>query len=196
MAEWLNALVSKTSIPQGIGGSNPPISALLFFMNNDFQNLISKDKYQVFVFSCPAGFPFIFARHPWFVINKKGIFSRWEIFHLKNVCKTSWGHLHLNGLSLFQGIAKFPFMNDFLKKENRIYWKKIKFEGFIEGDENSKVPEIIEFIEKTPQNYPYNYRYSLTGPNSNTYAQYILNKFPEFKIKLDWNFFGKNFKIS
>lgn len=27
VAEWSNAPVSKTGIPQGIGGSNPPVSA-------------------------------------------------------------------------------------------------------------------------------------------------------------------------
>lgn len=33
--------------------------------------------------------------------------------------------------------------------------------------------------------------YKLTGPNSNTYTQWVLNKFPEWDIKLPWNAFGK-----
>lgn len=41
-----------------------------------FEDLINKDKYQVFAFSCRAYFPFIFARHPWFVINENGVISR------------------------------------------------------------------------------------------------------------------------
>ena len=29
MSEWLNVQVSKTCVPQGIGGSNPPLSATI-----------------------------------------------------------------------------------------------------------------------------------------------------------------------
>ncbi len=32
MAEWSNAHAWKACIPQGIGGSNPPLSASLFFI--------------------------------------------------------------------------------------------------------------------------------------------------------------------
>ena len=54
---------------------------------NQFEKLIDKNKYQVFVFYCPAYFPFNFFKHPWFVINKKGEISRYEIrdaFNKKN----------------------------------------------------------------------------------------------------------------
>lgn len=33
--------------------------------------------------------------------------------------------------------------------------------------------------------------YKLTGPNSNTYTQWILEKFPEWNIQLPWSAFGK-----
>ena len=38
VAEWLNAPVSKTGIPKGIGGSNPPISAKI--LNSNFHQKI------------------------------------------------------------------------------------------------------------------------------------------------------------
>jgi len=37
----------------------------------EFDKLIDKDKYQVFLMICPASTPVNFARHGWFVINKK-----------------------------------------------------------------------------------------------------------------------------
>ena len=36
MAEWSNAHAWKACIPQGIGGSNPPLSASLFFIFSAF----------------------------------------------------------------------------------------------------------------------------------------------------------------
>jgi len=149
----------------------------------DFQNLINKDKYQVFLFACSAYFPFNFARHPWFVLNKKGELSRWEV--RQETYKESGSHLYLNAQPLFQGIN----VSFFLKK----YFWKPELLGFIEGDENSNLKKIIDFIENSEENYPYIYRYSLFGPNSNTYVQWILNKFPEFNIKLSWRHFGKDF---
>lgn len=150
----------------------------------DFQNLIDKDKYQVFLFSCGAYFPFNFARHPWFVINKKGMISRFEVAHYENNPES--GYMFFNSYPPFLGIGVFHFSKMFLQKA--------RLEGFIEGDENSKAFESINFIEKSQENYPYMHRYFLTGPNSNTYVQWILDKFPEFNIKLPWNFIGKNYK--
>ncbi len=60
--------------------------------------------------------------------------------------------------------------------------------GKISGESAKK---IIQEIKKTEIDYPYLHTYKLLGPNSNTYTQYILNKFPEWKIRLPWNAFGK-----
>ena len=62
----------------------------------------------------------------------------------------------------------------------------------IEGDENSLAAKMAEFIEHSPETYSHSKEYSLVGPNSNTYVQWILNMFPEFPAKLPWNAFGKN----
>jgi len=37
---------------------------------------IDKNKYQVFLFTCPAIMPFSFAVHPWLVVNNKGSLER------------------------------------------------------------------------------------------------------------------------
>src|SRR3989338_7205702 len=73
------------------------------------------------------------------------------------------------------------------------FWKA-KLMGYIEGSENSTAQKIIEFIENSEKIYLYCFKYSFFGPNSNTYIQWVLDKFPEFNVKLSWNFIGKGFK--
>ncbi|KKS04709.1 MAG: hypothetical protein UU82_C0010G0005 [Candidatus Nomurabacteria bacterium GW2011_GWC2_41_8] len=156
-------------------------------MNSDtqkFQSLINKEKYQVFILACPTYTPFNFARHSWFVLNKKGLISRWEIRHKKN--KKTNNYFYLNTQPPFQGIN----ISFFIKKH---FWKA-KLMGYIEGSENSTAQKIIEFIENSEKIYLYCFKYSFFGPNSNTYIQWVLDKFPEFNVKLSWNFIGKGFK--
>lgn len=154
--------------------------------SEEFKKLVKGDRYQVFLLDCPANLPFSFARHTWFVVNKKGIISRWEILFRKNANGTSWDHLHLNFLLPFQGIESVPFSQKYL-------WKS-KLLGYIEGPEDSLVFQVAECIEKSSEQYPYCNRYSLIGPNSNTYAQWVLDKFPESNLKLRWNSFGKDYQ--
>lgn len=149
--------------------------------DNNFEELIDNDKYQVFVMCCPAYFPFNFFRHPWVVLNKKGEVSRWEVRFHKD--KNDKAHLYLNAQPPFEGIDKTLLIKS--------KWEADML-GFIEGDNALKA---IEFIEKSKENYPYINKYCGLGPNSNTYMQWILNNFPEFNIKLSWRFIGKNYRI-
>lgn len=161
-----------------------------YFSNNDnqnFENLINKDKYQVFVFYGPTSFPINLARHPWFVLNKKGEISRWEVMHFKSKNDKSLEYIHLN--------ERPPFHGNYIIYPSKLLNSKTKLMGYIEGDEESNAKKAIEFIENSTQTYPYYDRYNFLGPNSNTYLQNVLNKFPEFNIKLSWQFIGKNYKI-
>jgi hypothetical protein len=152
--------------------------------DQSFENLINKDKYQVFLFYCPVSFPLNFAMHPWFVLNKKGILSRYEIKRTKN----EKGYFYINNAPPFEGFPViYLFFSNFLFKSNLL--------GKIEGDEDSSAFKAIEFIENSEKFYPYCKKYFLPGPNSNTYVQWVLDKFPEFNIKLNWRFIGKNYKI-
>ena len=90
----------------------------------------------------------------------------------------------MNFFPLFQGIEIIPF-------SQKYFWKG-KLLGHIEGETAKR---IIEFIEKSPEIYLYCYKYFLAGPNSNTYTQWVLNNFPDFKVMLPWNSFGKNYEI-
>ena len=145
---------------------------------------LDKDKFQIFLFVCPGNIPFNFAAHPWFVVNERGEISRWEVLFRKIERETSWGHLYKNFFPPFQGIEIFPFLQKY-------FWKG-KLIGKIDGEVAER---IAKFIKDSPNIYPYTEKYFLSGPNSNTYAQWILNEFPDFKVKLPWNAFGKNFKI-
>ena len=150
----------------------------------NIQKSIRKDRYQVFLLTCPATMPFSFAVHSWFVCNKKGKLSRWEVLLSKKRCKTSWGHLHLNFLPPSEGIEIIPYLSKF-------HWGEGKLIGYIE---DNVAKRMIDFIEKSKKTYPYCYKYSVIGPNSNTYIQWIINNFIT-KLTLPWNAFGKNHKI-
>ncbi len=152
--------------------------------NKNVQRLVDEEKCQVFLFVCPGVMPFSFASHPWFVVNTQGLISRWEVLFRKNYHETSWGHLYKNFFTPFQGIEMLFFSQKYL-------WKG-KLLGYVGGETARRV---AEFIENSPTRYPYCDKYFLSGPNSNTYAQWILNNFPEFKVRLPRDSFGKNYKI-
>ncbi len=156
----------------------------------NFENLVDKDKNQVFVFYCPAYIPVNFAIHPWFLVNRKGVLSRYEIFNIKNFQADNEGFINIgywykNGLPTYSGIQVFPY-------SKKYHWNA-KLLGVVDGDD-TKVLEMIELIENSDKQYPHIQTYRLLGPNSNTYVNWILSKFPEFKIKLPLGAIGKNYK--
>ena len=151
--------------------------------NLPFEKLRRNDLYQVFVFSCPVNFPYSFARHPWVVLNKKGVLSRWEIFWQKDRAAPSWGHLHKDFYPPTQGTR----ITRFAKKTP--FWPS-RVDTYIEGEEGSLAEKIVSFIESSPEKYPYCYKYSLFGPNSVTYAQYMLKQFSKSGLRLPWNSFS------
>lgn len=156
---------------------------------NDLEKLVDENKYQVFILSSPSPIPLSFARHTWFVTNKLGVLDRYEIFHKKDAKSSNPecvknGYLYKNYFAPFQGIEMF-FYNE--KK----FWNA-HFECDLEGDQNL-IKKVIETIEDSFVNYPYANKYNLLGPNSNSYPVWILNKFPELKVRLPRNAIGKNF---
>jgi hypothetical protein len=90
--------------------------------------------------------------------------------------------IYKNFFPPFQGIEIFPFLQKY-------FWKGHLL-GQVEGDAAERM---VKFIKDSPNTYPYTEEYFLSGPNSNTYAQWVLNNFPEFKVVLPWNAFGKNY---
>lgn len=155
----------------------------------DIQKLINNDKYQVFLMSCRANMPAFFASHNWFVVNDQGNIERWEAGYMKCIGEKNYGHLRKNLLKAapFQGISIVPGIN------KNFRWKS-QMLGYIEGKEHSLAKKMAEFIQKSPSNYPYVDHYSLLGPNSNTYPQWVINHFPDSGLFLPQNAIGKNFR--
>jgi hypothetical protein len=149
----------------------------------DIKQILDNDSYQVFLFTCPANVPGF--RHPWFVLNKKGKLTRWEVLFEKNNSQSGWQHLHIDLFNPFSGISRFPYSQKLLRKA--------RFEGYINGDNAKKA---IGFIESSPDSYPFRNYYRFFGPNSNTYAQWVLDHNPKFKVKLPNNALGKDYPIN
>lgn len=162
------------------------IDQIVKINQQEFEKLIDKDKYQVFIVACKAFFPLGFAYHPWFVINNKGVISRIEVAHYRNKIDPNLEYMFLNSKLPFEGIGFFPF----IKKP----FREVKLLAFIEGGEDSLAQKVLVFIGKSLESYPYKKRYILTGPNSNTYVQWVLNHFPEWNLKLPWSCIGKDYK--
>ena len=75
------------------------------------------------------------------------------------------------------------------------FWKG-EITGFLEGGAESDAARMAEYIERSGETYPHLQRYVLTGPNSNTYAQWVLDAFPESAMRLPWNAVGKGYRKS
>lgn len=155
-------------------------------IKREFEKIIDKDKYQVFLFVCPTMLPFSFAAHHWFVVNNKGAITRWESGFEINNTEEDWGHVQCNFYKPYQGIGIIPF-------QKLILWPS-KLVRITEGDEESEANKIVNFILSSPNNYPYCKQYALNGPNSNTYIQWVINHFPETNFKLRNNAFGKEYQ--
>lgn len=146
---------------------------------------IDEQAYQVFLFTCPGHFIFGVASHPFFVINQQGKLSRWEVLFRKNKTHPDWGHVHKDTLPFFQGIEVFPGIP--------IHWKTTFIGDIGASSSDSNALEMISVIENSPTSYPYKDRFLLWGPNSNTYAQWVLTQIPGINLQLPWNAFGKGY---
>lgn len=134
-------------------------------MMNQFEDLIDKDRYQIFLCKSLCSLPLTFATHTWFVINKKGALSRWDVIHMnKSSAEKTWGHLVFNLQAPFLGVWVLPYFTKTLGNF------KTELISSFSSDENGPAKRMIDFIENSPNTYKYCKVYSYTGPNSNTYT--------------------------
>lgn len=147
----------------------------------------NSDIYQVYFFTCPIRGPFSFAVHPWIVLVKNDKITRLEVLATKNKKYQFHGYIHKNLYNNpTRGLRKLFKKTQFLEST---------LLGSISGDKDSLAFSVINFVEKMTPFYPHQENYTLfPGPNSNTYINWILKKFPEMEIELPWNAFGKNYK--
>lgn len=152
----------------------------------EFKKLLKKDKYQVFVFSSRLTLPLSFATHTWIVVSDKEKTSRLEISFFRDSKGRKEGYFYFNALKPTKGIRIFPH-------SKKVFWES-KLIGIVEGKKGSIAHKINSFFKRDYKKYPFPKIYMLLGPNSNTFVQWVLNKFPKAKIKLPKNAFGKKYK--
>lgn len=107
-----------------------------------------------------AKIPFIgaIAIHYWYVILQENQVTRWEIWQKPDLSPDSWGHLHKNLMPVNSGVG------------NGASWLETVWTGEL-------AHQLAEILENSPETYPHKYLYRyFPGPNSNTYAQWILNQ--------------------
>jgi len=154
----------------------------------EFTSLIKKDKFQFFVFSSPCSLPLSFALHSWIVTNDHGEVHRYEVWSYKSRFNNESGHISIDFYPATTGLTLLPGPDSNIS--STIFGSTII--GYVEGGEGSLAHRMADFVESRHKEYPNKFKYHyFPGPNSNTFVQWILNNFPECKIKLPWNAFGK-----
>lgn len=121
---------------------------------------IDVDSYQVFLCASRANAPFVLASHLWFVENDHGKLTRYEVLFRKVKHVRGAQHVHVNAFTPFQGIEIIPYVYSFC-------WPG-RILGNVDGDEAARVGAVLR---ESPGAYPYAGKYSLLGPNSNTYVR-------------------------
>ena len=125
------------------------------------------------------GLPGFLADHYWLLVirgneeSERQTCDRWEVWQDARQNDSSWGYLHKNLLAPCQGVGNGP---------SRLIQQWV-------GDD---ALSIVERIESSPSNYPFieKYRY-WPGPNSNTFAQWIVSE----RMELGMRAIGKSFHI-
>lgn len=154
-----------------------------------FQSLLKPDRYQVFVFSSPALFPFNFALHTWIVTAHHGFVVRFEVLYHQDVSQKSRGQLHCNALPPTVGLPVTFFSST--------HWNSTLI-ALHEGIAGSPVATLVHFLEQEVMStYPYVHQYVPLGPNSNTFTHWVLARHLDpSKTTLPWRAFGQHWETS
>ncbi len=151
------------------------------------EKLLNPEAYQVFLMVNPSR-ALIFT-HPWFVVNRKGEISRWAIGRSSIDGNPRFGWINKNALPPFSGVPPFLFLG-----LQQPIWRGTLL-GYVEGDKDSLAAQMAACIEKSKDSYPYRNTYAPSGPNCNTYIQWVLDQFPDCGFKLPWNSLGKDYRL-
>jgi hypothetical protein len=155
---------------------------------NDTQKFVgdsAHDSYQLYVCASPAHFPLSVWMHTWIVTVAKGKCTRYEVRHYKNKISPSLGYIHIDGLPPFNGLGIIPATNNPRWKTTVLY--------SVSGPEHSLAHRLVEATEASISNYQHKNRYSLVGPNSNTYIQSILRSVTECDYLLPTRAIGSHY---
>ncbi|MFP4402015.1 MAG: DUF3750 domain-containing protein [Candidatus Nanoarchaeia archaeon] len=149
--------------------------------------------YQVALLSSNLPTPFWYLSHPWFATYHNRESSRVEVLgYLGGLDRQFASGLiktHNNIVEGFQKAEGIPFLGRHTPSVN----------GMIQGGKNSlahTIYKVVNNIDYLHERYPHINEYiPFPGPNSNTFAQWIINQFPKAKHKfqLPSTALGKDF---
>jgi hypothetical protein len=142
---------------------------------------MNDETYTVELWTSKAHLPYFFACHPWFIIHHNGEQHRYEVLYTK--ANEQQGYIHIDTLDYTQGLPIFPGYSS-------LYWKPTR-RFRISGGRESDAYRLFFAISQSLQTYPNKKVYRITGPNSNTYAQWVLNHACDNTYTLPWYAFGK-----
>lgn len=155
----------------------------------EFESLIDKNKHQFFIFGSMTNLFAFFSKHTWIVTNRKGEIDRWDVWHKKERCKTSKGFVHKNFYPPWKGTSFLPTS---ISSKTKLR-TKAKVIAKLEGDDKSMAKKMIEFVHENAWEYPLFDRFSLIGPNCNSFTGWVLSKFPDSGIRLPISSIGRNY---
>ncbi len=155
-----------------------------------------EDNYIITIYSSRLFFPLWFVIHTHIVVECNGVASRFEVFGRTPSAKEEnmvKGYLYKNVLAPEAGLYIICATSATSGIGPR--WKTKKCSS-LRGGENSVAHDIYKFFnDGSVANYPYIENYSMVkGPNSNTFTKWVIDQFPEAKLKLPINAWGKSYK--
>lgn len=164
------------------------ILAIILIMQHWFNQQIEKGKWMFFIYSSPLPIPLNFAVHTRIVtVSPAWETNRYEIHMFRNKKDRKQWYFYTNDRKPDQGMNIYPFTRSPSYQSKLLY--KISWKS------NSLAHKVVTFIDNNIKDYKYkNIYYHIPGPNCNTLTQRVLDQFPEIKIKLPWNAFGKRYK--
>lgn len=154
------------------------------------------DTYAATIYSSRLFFPLWFVVHTHIVVEHNSVASRFEVLGrtpLAKPAKVVQGYLYRNVLPPEIGLYILYATSATSGIGPR--WKTQKC-GTVVGGENSVAHKMHKFFEEgTVKRYPYINTYNMTkGPNSNTFTQWVVDQFPDARLKLPMSAWGKNYK--
>lgn len=123
-----------------------------------------------------AGVPYLglVAEHYWFVTHIEGHRERWELWQKADAGRQSVGHLHRN----------------LMHPDSHVGGGHARTACRWSGESGER---IIRALHESWDAYPYRYRYdALRGPNSNTYAAWVLRR-ADIAFRLPWRAIGRHY---
>lgn len=152
-------------------------------------------EYSITIYSSRLFFPVWFVVHTYIVIERNGVPDRYDVLGRTPLAKPEkvvQGHLYKNVLLPETGL--YIICATSANSGIGPRWKTKKC-GAVKGGVNSMAHRMYDFFEHdSVKKYPYMEIYKMiSGPNSNTFTQWVVDQFPEAGLELPFTAWGKRY---